>query len=228
MSLDINDRIFLRKSDGTGSFFVINGIIDLGSDMANNIALVSLEKARNFFNYDGVSSIDIQVYDVFDADNIAASLKHDFSQVKIESWQEKNMDLIVALRSQDSSSNIIRFFVLFSISMGIASVLGIAAVQKSRQLGILKAMGVDDKGAAVIFLIQGLIMGLMGSLSGIGLGSLLGLLFNKFGKAAFDLIITLPNIISPIVLALFASGLASLIPARTASKLSPIEVIRNG
>jgi lipoprotein-releasing system permease protein len=160
---------------------------------------------------------------------MAADLRGEFSRVKVESWQARNQELLIALRSQSGSSGVIQFFVLFAISLGIASVLGIAAVQKSRQLGILKAMGVDNKGAARIFLIQGLTLGLGGSLLGVGLGLVIGTTFIRFlGTGAFGLKIDAFNLVTPAVLAVAGSTLASLIPARRASRLSPIEVIRNG
>jgi lipoprotein-releasing system permease protein len=107
--------------------------------------------------------------------------------------------------------------------------LGIAAVQKSRQLGILKAMGVDNRGAARIFLIQGLALGAGGSIIGIALGYFIGAAFLKsFGTGAFGLQLGPFNLIVPAVLAVVGSAVASVIPARKAARLSPIEVIRNG
>lgn len=223
------DRFFLRNSKGTGDFFLVTGIADLGSDQANALVFLALDRARSFLGLNGVSAIEVKVRDVFQAEALAASFRREFSRVKFESWQERNAELLTALRSQSGSSGVIQFFVLFAISLGIASVLGIAAVQKSRQLGILKAMGVDNRGAANIFLIQGLTLGLTGSLIGIGLGYGLGLAFLKFfGTGAFGLLLNAANLITPAVLAVLGSALASLIPARRAARLSPIEVIRNG
>ena len=229
LKLATSDRIFVRNNRGSGDFFTVTGIVDLGAEQANSIVFLNLERARNFFQYDGVTSIEIQIKDVFQANALAEKFRNEFSRIKIESWQERNKELLTALRSQSSSSDIIQFFVLFSISLGIASVLGIAAVQKSRQLGILKAMGVDNRGAASIFLIQGLLLGSIGALIGILLGYGMGVLFMKTaGTGTFELEITAAKLLWPVVLAVFASAAASVIPARRASKLSPIEVIRNG
>lgn len=229
LQISIGDRFFIRNNKGNGDFFTVSGIVDLGSTLANTIVFLSLDRARSFLSLDGVSSIEIQIRDVFKAEVIARRFREEFSRIKVESWQERNRELLIALRSQSSSSGIIQFFVLFSISLGIASVLGISAVQKSRQLGILKAMGVDNRGAALIFLIQGLLLGFVGSVIGIAFGYGLGIAFTKTaGPGTFDLEISAFNFISPVILAIFASGAASVIPARRASQLSPIEVIRNG
>jgi len=229
LRLDLGDRFFVRSSKGVGDTFTVTGIIDLGSVQANAQVFLSLDRARSFLGLNGVSAIEVKVAEVFGAELMAADLRREFSRVKVESWQARNQELLIALRSQSGSSGVIQFFVLFAISLGIASVLGIAAVQKSRQLGILKAMGVDNKGAARIFLVQGLTLGLGGSLLGVGLGLVIGTTFIRFlGTGEFGLKIDAFNLVTPAVLAVAGSTLASLIPARRASRLSPIEVIRNG
>jgi lipoprotein-releasing system permease protein len=228
LKLETGDKFFMNSGDGKGDFFVVSAIIDLGSSQGNNIVIMSLDRARNFFSVEGVTGIEIQVDAVFQAETMAGKLRNEFKRIKIESWIERNRELLTALNSQSSSSNVIQFFILFSISLGIASVLGIAAAQKSKQLGILKAMGVDNKGAAFIFLIQGLILGFAGSMIGLLAGLGLGAMFMTFAHVGFGLELSASNIFLPVILAIFASGLASIIPARSAGKLTPIEVIRNG
>ncbi len=229
LRLGLGDRFFVRNSKGTGDTFTLAGIVDLGSVQANAQVFLSLDRARSFLGLDGVSAIEVKVKDVFAAESLAATFRREFSRVKFESWQERNRELLTALRSQSGSSGVIQFFVLFAISLGIASVLGIAAVQKSRQLGILKAMGVDNWGAARIFVIQGLVLGVGGSIVGIGLGYVIGAVFLRFlGTGTFGLRLNAFNLITPAVLAVAGSAVASVIPARRASRLSPIEVIRNG
>jgi len=229
LRLEPGDRFFVRNSKGGGDTFMVAGVVDLGSVQANAQVFLSLDRARSFLGLRGVTAIEVKVLDVFGAEALARRLGGEFSRVRIESWQARNQELLTALRSQSSSSGVIQFFVLFAISLGIASVLGIAAVQKSRQLGILKAMGVDNRGAARIFLIQGLTLGLGGSLAGIGLGYAISAAFLRFfGTGTFGLQLNAFNLITPAVLAIVGAAAASVIPARSASRLSPIEVIRNG
>jgi lipoprotein-releasing system permease protein len=228
LRLEPGDRFFVRNSKGRGDTFTVAGIIDLGSVPANALVFLSLDRARSFLGVRGVTAVEAKVRDVFSAEAVAGRLRREFSRVRVESWQDRNKELLTALRSQSGSSGVIQFFVLFAISLGIASVLGIAAVQKSRQLGILKAMGVDNRGAARIFLIQGLTLGLGGSLVGVGLGYAIGLAFLRFfGTGTFGLQLNAVNLVTPAVLAIAGSALASVIPARSAARLSPIEVIRN-
>ena len=64
--------------------------------------------------------------------------------------------------------------------LGIASVLAITVIQKSRQIGILKAMGIKNRSASLIFLFEGLLLGIMGAILGVALGLGLGYMFTKF------------------------------------------------
>jgi lipoprotein-releasing system permease protein len=228
LTLAIGDKFFLRNNKGDQVFLRVGGIFDLGVGAANELVVVSMDMVRNFFGIEGVSAIEIQVRDVFSAEKIAREYGQRYERVKLESWQEKNRELLVGLRSQSSSSVTIQFFVIVSISLGIASVLAIAAVQKQRQLGILKAMGTTDRSASRIFVIQGFLLGSAGSVLGVLFGLMLAYGFLSGSGVPFGLEITARTLLTPIFLAMLASVIASTIPARRAAKLSPIEVIRNG
>jgi lipoprotein-releasing system permease protein len=228
LTLAVGDKFYLRNNRGDRIFLRVGGIFDLGAAAGNELALVSMDMVRNFFAIEGVSAIEVQVRDVFAAEKIAREYARQYQRVKLESWQEKNRELLTALSSQSSSSVTIQLFVIISISLGIASVLGIAAVQKQRQLGILKAMGTTDRSASRIFVIQGFVLGGVGSVLGLAFGLLMAYGFISGTSVVFGLEINARTLLTPIVLALLASVIASTIPARKAAKLSPIEVIRNG
>jgi lipoprotein-releasing system permease protein len=228
LTLAIGDKFYLRNNKGDQVFLRVGGIFDLGAAAGNDLVVMSIDMVRNFFGIEGVSVIEVQVKDVFTAEKIAREFGRQYERVKLESWQEKNRELLTALSSQSSSSDTIQFFVLVSISLGIASVLAIAAVQKQRQLGILKAMGTTNRSASKIFVIQGFLLGSVGSVLGVAFGLLLSYAFMSGTGYAFGFEINARTLGTPIILALLASVLASTIPARRAAKLSPIEVIRNG
>jgi lipoprotein-releasing system permease protein len=228
----VGDKFYLRNQKGTGDYFFIQGIFDLGSSAANNMVVMPLDRARTFLDITGISAIEVQVQDVFAAESLAQNLRQNLSDVRVESWQEKNSELLSALKSQSTSSGVIQFFVLLSITLGISSVLAITAIQKSRQLGILKAMGTNNKSAARIFIIQGFSIGISGAIVGIFMGLGMANLFiigtKSSGGVTFELSLSAANILLPAVLAVFSATLAALVPARRAAGLNPMEVIRNG
>ena len=131
------------------------------------------------------------------------------------------------------SSIIIQAVIILSVVIAISSVLAITVLQKSREIGILKAMGIKDLQASLIFIYQGLLVGLLGSTLGIMLG--LGLLysFNTFtirpdGSSLVDLYIDYNFIVRSWLIALLASTVAGILPARRSQQLTPVEVIREG
>jgi len=128
---------------------------------------------------------------------------------------------------------LIQVFVTISVVLGIASVLAITVIQKSRQIGILKAMGVKDRTASLIFLSQGFILGIFGAIGGVLLGLLLTFAFTTFaldpdGNPVIPLLIDPQFIGISALVAIVSASLASVIPARKSTKISIIEVIKNG
>jgi len=144
-----------------------------------------------------------------------------------------NQQLMTALKSQTASTTLIRFFVLISVAFGIASVLAIAVVQKQKEIGILRAMGMSQHSVLAVFLIQGGLLGLFGSLLG-ALGGLgLGQLFSLFARSAtgeplFELALTSSLVLNTTAIATLTGLIAAAMPAYRAAKLDPVQAIRYG
>jgi lipoprotein-releasing system permease protein len=119
--------------------------------------------------------------------------------------------------------------VLVAVALGIASTLAISAVQKTRQIGILKAMGMQDGRAGRVFLWQAAILGLVGAAIGIGAGVGLIALFNVVGSSSsFPIKPQLTFTAISFVVGVLVAVASSIIPWRRTSKLDPIEVIQGG
>lgn len=234
--LKVNDEITVQTPWGTTREVTISGVFDLGvSSLNKNWALAETALVQSIFDYgDEVTAIESQVSDVFTADVISDRIATTLpSTLKVENWKVLNASLLSGLNGQSISSLMIQVFVLVSVILGIASVLAISVSQKSRQLGILKAMGIRDRVASLIFLLQGFILGIFGAIVGVGFGLGLAYAFTKFavnpdGTPVIELFIDPQFIIISALIALLSATLAALIPARSSSRLSPIEVIRNG
>jgi len=235
--VEINDKIILVSPSGTQSKLKVTGLFDLGVASLNDTWVVTnLETAQDILSLDNkVTSVEIQVKDVFNADLAAKTLAYTLSvkDLEVENWKDQNAQLLSGLNGQSVSSYMIQVFVLVAVLLGISSVLAISVVQRSKQLGILKAMGIKDKDASLIFVFQGLMLGLLGAIVGILFGFGLLLSFTKFalnpdGSPVVPIYINKGFIALSGMFAIVSAVIASLIPARLSSKLNPIEVIKNG
>jgi lipoprotein-releasing system permease protein len=237
LDIRIGDKLLVILPSGTTSTYTVSGFYDLGVASINKTwLLANLDTAQRLFGYgERVTSIEMTVERVFEADKIAHQLENQLGNdnLKIENWKAQNEELLSGLEGQRMSSVIIQAVIILSVVIAISSVLAITVLQKSREIGILKAMGIKDLQASLIFIYQGLLVGLLGSTLGIMLG--LGLLygFNSFtirpdGSSLVDLYIDYNFIARSWLIALLASTLAGILPARRSQKLTPVEVIREG
>ena len=235
LEADIGDKLVTTLPNGSVITFTISGFYDLGVASINKTWVISnLKTAQRILGFNNrITSIEMTVDDAFQADVIANQIESylDNDEIKVENWKELNEELLSGLDGQRISSTIIQAVIILSVVIAIASVLAISVLQKSRQIGILKAMGIKDLAASLIFVYQGFLIGLIGSLLGVMLG--LGLLyaFNTFttnpdGTALIDLYIEYDFIIRSWIIAVLASTIAGAIPARKSLQLNPIDVIR--
>ena len=236
IELDVGDEVSVLTTDGRNARLVISGIFDFGVSNINQSWIITTKEtvAMTYGLSDLAGAVEMQVKDIFAAKEIAEALSDELGDgYFILNWQDQNQELLSGLNGQSISSIMIQIFVLVAVVLGIASVLAITVIQKSRQIGILKAMGIKDRTASMIFLFQGLILGLAGGVLGILLGSGLLVMFTSFarnpdGSAVINITFDAAFIIFSGMIALVSAVVASLIPARKSSRLSPIEVIRNG
>lgn len=235
--LSLNDTITLSIPLGNSQTVKVVGVYDFKVSTINKTwVITTIPTAQAILGLSNqATSIEMQVKDVFLADetatNIITALNSD--SLTVENWKDLNQDLLSGLNGQSISSLMIQVFVMISVVLGISSVLAITVMQKSKQIGILKAMGIKDIQASFVFLFEGFILGIFGAIFGVLFGLGLAYSFTTFAlDANNEPIIALfidPNFIAlSAFIAVLASTLASLIPARKSSKLSVIEVIRNG
>ena len=233
----IVDTVTLATPRGSTREAAVSGIFDLGTAALNERWVISgLKLAQEVYGYGSgtASSIEMQAKDPFLADTIASELDAVLPDtLKVTDWKTQNEQLLSGLNGQSISSLMIQIFVLFSVVLGIASVLAISVLQKSKQLGILKAMGIRNRDASLVFLIEGFLLGIAGAVLGVALGLGLAFSFTKFalnpdGTPVIALFIDPAFISLSGVIAVVSATLASLIPASRSARLDPMEVIRNG
>jgi len=233
LGLGVGDRIRLLVGDGTTAVFTVRGTVDIGNrDLNERWVLVPLRAAQTLFAFDGgVSTLEVKVSEIFDATDVANRVGAT-TGLLAESWMQTNAQLLVGLRSQSSSSIMIQTFVILAVALGIASVLAVSVVQKSREIGIMMAYGTTRGAILRIFLLQGGSLGLIGSVAGVLLGIGLGVFFagvakNADGSALIPVQLRSDLYVRATLIATATGLLAAVIPARSAARLDPAVTIRN-
>ena len=226
--LKVGDVVVIALANNVRERFNVQGIFDFENQSINsNWIFIDLKRAQKLLDKeDYISRLELQIEDVFAADRIGQEMFFQLDGLIVENWKVQNAQLLNALSSQSLSNYIIQIFVLLAVTLGISSVLGISVVQRSRELGILKALGIKNNSARMIFIFQGAILGFLGALSGTALGVLLINAFTNF-VSIFSIEVQPSQAIIIIIITTFACIISAVIPANSSARLNPIEVIRN-
>lgn len=221
------DNNFNNNLNNNSAVVNIAGIFELGvRELDARYVYLDLKQAQSLLNLPGgITVIDLTVEDIFEAEEIAAQVGR-LTSLQAESWIKTNAQLLSGLTAQSLSSNMIVGFVAISVAFGIASVLSVSVVQRTREIGILRAMGATRQQILRIFLIQGAVFGLLGSIVGSGVSYVLVWSFNTFGPNIFTIPISINLILVTMSLATLTGIIAAAIPARRAAALDPVVAIR--
>ncbi len=224
------DKVSLKSAESS-DFFTVSGVFDLGNNQVNeNWVFVPLSSAQSLLSFPGeVNSIDIRINSIFEAEKIGGKVGR-VTGLETNSWMKTNSQLLIALKSQSSSSFMIQFFVMVAVALGIASVLIVSVVQKKKEIAIMMAFGAAKKQILRIFLIQGAIVGFLGSTIGSFLGTGLALFFrsiskNPDGSPQFPIEISASAYITIILISTVVGIISSALPAKQAAKVDPARVI---
>ncbi len=227
LGLGIGDKLRLDAGEGREAVVDIAGIFELGvRELDARYVYLDLKQAQTLLDLPGgVTVIDTTVAEIFEADQVAERLAR-LTGLRAESWMETNGQLLNALASQSMTTEMIRVFVGISVAFGIASVLAVSVVQRTREIGILRAMGSPRGQILRVFLLQGGLLGLLGSACGGLVGWGLVQVFNLFGPRLFIIPVD-PTLVPLAMLVATVTGvLAAAMPARRAARYDPAVAIR--
>jgi len=233
LGLEVGDKLRLTTAEGVNDIYSVCGIFDLGNkDVNARWVVLPLRSAQTLLGLEGgVTELDLSVAEVFTASDIAGRIQRDTGLVA-DSWMDVNAQLLTGLRSQSSSSLMIQIFVILAVAMGIASVLVVSVIQRSREIGILRAMGTPRTRVLRIFLIQGGIVGVLGAAIGSAIGGALAILFERLaanpdGTPQFPVQLDASLFLGTALLAIATGLVAAVLPARRAARLDPAVAIRS-
>ena len=232
LGVTVGDKISLRVASGLGATLTVTGLLDLGSKFVNQrSAFVALTTAQALLGLPGgASAIDVSVHDIYAAEDIAQLIRAS-TGVDADSWIQTNAQLFLAINAQRVANTTIRFFVGLAVAFGIAAVLIVSVVQKSKEIGILRAMGASRGQILRVFLLQGAALGLAGSLAGSALGAAAILLWSRLvlnpdGTPLFPLELDAQLFAVAALLATLTGLVAAFVPALRGSRMDPVVAIR--
>ncbi|RZA20850.1 MAG: ABC transporter permease [Lysobacteraceae bacterium] len=228
LGLRVGDKLRLDGGQDREAVMNVAGIFELGvRELDARYVYLDMKQAQSLLDLPGAATvIDLTVDDIFDAKAIAARIAR-LTGLKAESWMDTNAQLVNALRSQSLSMRMISAFVALSVALGIASVLSVSVVQRTREIGILRAMGTTRRQMLRVFLVQGALFGLAGSLLGGLAGYGLVGAFNTFGPKLFYIPFDPWLLVAATGLATVTGIVSAAVPARRAAGLDPVEAIRH-
>jgi lipoprotein-releasing system permease protein len=228
LSVSLGDKLNVTAASGVTRALTVGAIFDLGNKGANaRSTFVSLRTAQTLAGLvGGVTTIDVTVTDAYAAESIANSIQAT-TGVRADSWIKTNAKFFEIIRTQNISFGSIEFFVGLSVAFGMASVLVVSVIQRSKDIGILRAMGTSRNQVVRVFLVQGGVLSFCGAILGSLLGAAGVLLFRSLmkrpdGSQLFPLILDAQLFVTVVVLATITGFAAAVVPALRAARLDPV------
>ena len=220
--------------------YEITGIFETGMfQYDNQFVVMDIAEAQRFTGLgDAVSGIEIRLEDPDAAPLIGERLTEKLGlPYRALDWQTQNASLFSALQLEKLAMGLVIFFIMIVAAFNIVGTLTMVVTDKTREIGIMQAMGMTPSSIGRIFLLQGALIGGVGTLLGTGLGFFIAYLVDQSGLIRIDpsvyFIDRLPVHVEPrdvLVVIVASIGLAlaaTVLPARAASRLTPVEAIRH-
>ena len=229
LSLSLGQTLRLQSSGGITSVLTLAGIYDTGNGMLDGSSIyVSLGTARTLFALpQGVTRIEIKLRDLNTADAAALRISA-LTGLDAVSWTDGAEQLMQALDAQAQTGYFLKTFALITIVIGVASALLLSTYRRRPEIGIMRAMGAGRGFVVFVFVTQGALVGLLGGLTGAGLGYLALLPFPRrdaFVAGTLPMDITQGSYGLAITLTVIGAILAAILPARAAARVDPVTAI---
>lgn len=231
--------IRVTSNQGVTQTFRVASIVDFGIEAANESSVyMGLHSAQAMFKLGkDITTLNVRGKKMFDANSIADQVRG-ITHLTVTSWMESNLAFLDTMRMQNTAAGVIQAMTLLASAFGVASVMIVFVVQKSKDIGILKSMGATCCQIRRIFILEGLGVGLGGALIGSGIGTGLcylakslvipGQMFGGKQATIVPMQFDMTYVLIASVVAMAMGLLSSVIPAHRASKLDVVEAIRRG
>ncbi|MDR0977441.1 MAG: ABC transporter permease [Endomicrobium sp.] len=244
ISVSAGGEVFLIFPAGFGHIpqiykFNVSAVLESGIyDFDSSLGFIDLKEGQNLFSLpDSVAGFDVYTVNFGKASAVAAEIRKNLPYpYRARSWSDMNKNLFLALKLEKIMMFLILGLIMIVAAFNVVSNLLLLSVQKSKEIGILSAMGFSNYSISKIFFYEGLIVGLIGTVCGVIFGLLVSFVLKyidifKLPKGVYyvdklPVSIVPSDILLIAVSAFFISVLAGLYPAYKVSKLDPLEAIR--
>ena len=223
--------------------FQVIGLLSTGMyDYDSSYSYVALQEGQKMYDLaPNATGVAVKVDNVDLAPMVAKEIREKFDgKYFVQDWLQMNHNLFVALQTEKWVMGIILFLIVLVAALNIVNPLTMMVIEKTKEIGILKAMGANDKSVTTIFIFDGMFIGVIGILFGLLGGFILCTIIAKVpipmpGGGMVYYIDKLPVKVEPFlcyvvvpIASIVLCFLATLYPARQAAKLEPVEAIRFG
>lgn len=219
--------------------YIVSGIFNTGLyEFDSSMALIRLEAAQKLFKYeDAISNIQVKIEDVFRAPKVAEKIEEIIPPLAyVMTWMELNESLFSALKLEKNIMFLTITLIVFVAALNIIATLILMVMEKTRDIGILMAMGAASRNIRKIFFLQGAMIGVIGTAAGVALGLIWCWLANVFKliKIPVDIYqisfvpfhIKLLDLMLIVGITLLISLLSTLFPSYRAAKVDPVSALK--
>ena len=232
--MKMGDSIDASFPEANPTTLKVVGIFDTGTPEDERLSYTSLTTAQDFFD---VSSVVNLIMVRAEDPDMAQTISHKIDDLGYQaaSWEETNPEILQTIRIESLSNDIILGLVIVIASFGIVSTLFMVVMEKTKEIGMLMAMGVSRRSIMTIFIMESGFMGFIGAVIGVAAGILISSVSGPYtfevGQEFYAVVSTIPFVVraqdaAVIILFTFLLNLiAGVYPARRASKLDPVEAM---
>jgi lipoprotein-releasing system permease protein len=235
LGVQFGDTITAVSPAGVALSMKVVGLFRTGIqtvDQSSGFALLKVSQVlQNRPNV--VNQILVRLADVRQAEPLARQIELRFGD-RAESWEEQNRNILTVFVIQNAIMYSVVGAILLVAAFGIYNIISTVVFEKTRDIAILKSLGFTEGDIQLLFLVQGIIAGILGAIVGCVLGALMieALAQIRFatetpaGNSGFILARDWRFYAAASLFAVFSAGIAAVIPARRASRLDPVQVVR--